>query len=263
MKGSLFRAFTLIELLVVMAIMMILAGMMLPGLKNARDSAYSAKCMNSLKQLSLANQMFANENEEKFALASGPDPSYANLTRWYGVRTTSSTPFVGTNGMLSPYLGPSKSVRECGGMRSIVTGGFEVGCGGYGYNQSYVGGLPGDWTNEQYQRRTALRGIEETTVMFTDAAMAISAGIIEYSFAEPPYPDYGPGGGGIQASPGDPSVHFRHPGKRANVAWCDGHVSSEKMTATSTTANFYGGVASFHNIGWFGPLTSNAFWRVP
>ncbi|MBI4027367.1 MAG: DUF1559 domain-containing protein [Verrucomicrobia bacterium] len=62
-------AFTLIELLVVVAIVSILAAMLLPALKNARESAKSIVCMNNLKQIGTAVWMYLHDSNEVFPYA--------------------------------------------------------------------------------------------------------------------------------------------------------------------------------------------------
>jgi prepilin-type processing-associated H-X9-DG protein len=86
------------------------------------------------------------------------------------------------------------------------------------------------------------------TVMFTDAAFVPREELVEYSFAEPRFdPVYG--------SRCDPSIHFRHR-RRANVGWCDGHVSHERRAFT-WSSGFYEGDPDRRDIGWFGDSDDN------
>ena len=57
-------AFTLIELLVVIAIIAILAGLLLPALRSAKDRTYVINDLNNIRQILLSAHMFASDNND-------------------------------------------------------------------------------------------------------------------------------------------------------------------------------------------------------
>ncbi len=60
------RRFTLIELLVVVAIIAVLASLLLPALRQARESAKMIACMSNLRQIGTAAMTYAGDNNDYF-----------------------------------------------------------------------------------------------------------------------------------------------------------------------------------------------------
>jgi prepilin-type N-terminal cleavage/methylation domain-containing protein/prepilin-type processing-associated H-X9-DG protein len=77
-QGQGTRGFTLVELLVVIAIIGLLAALMMPSLGTARKKAKAAGCVNNLRQLGLAVQMYTDDSGGQLAGLSGIFPTWGS-----------------------------------------------------------------------------------------------------------------------------------------------------------------------------------------
>lgn len=254
--------FSLIELLVVMGILGLLLSLLLPGLSAARARAQSIVCASNIRQLTLANELYAQAHQGRYC--PGMAERRKNLHRWHGTRRKINEPFDLTDGPLTPFLGSAAAIRACPSFPADDitrhSGGFEAGAGGFGYNNRYLGvelrffasgeGIVLDDRVGAMRDRVAQ---PSKTAMFTDTAFAAGV-LIEYSFAEPRFHVERP------ASRADPSIHFRH-ATRANVAWCDGHVDTQAMTL-SWSSGLYAADPRRWNLGWFGEADDNRYFDL-
>jgi len=69
--------FTLIELLVVIAIIAILMAILMPSLNRAREQGKRAVCLNNLKGLTLAWNLYADDNDDK--IVNGDTEEYTSM----------------------------------------------------------------------------------------------------------------------------------------------------------------------------------------
>jgi type II secretory pathway pseudopilin PulG len=72
-------AFTLVEILIVLGIIILLAGLLLPVIGQAREAGRRAVCLNNLRMLTQAWLSYADENERHFCSS---DPN-ANIKGYY------------------------------------------------------------------------------------------------------------------------------------------------------------------------------------
>ena len=79
------QKFTLLELLTVIAVIAILAAMLLPALSKAKRVALTQHCINNLKQIGLALELYAADHDDRIPNINGEYMgSSINLIRMYG-----------------------------------------------------------------------------------------------------------------------------------------------------------------------------------
>jgi len=263
------NAFTLIELLVVISVIALLLAIMMPALAAARSGTRALVCKSNLHQILIANISYANDNDGFYVPAASDMYDNAGLHRWHGSRDTLDKPFDPRRGPLVSHLADGR-IKECPEKMNFLKGqnwntNFEQGCGGYGYNMTYIGsrlwqsGINSTQTwYDTYARTTRMTEIVAPgkTLMFADAAMANDQRyLIEYSFAEPPFTVQN--GQVITSFYMSPSIHFRHR-NHANIGWADGHTGQCRMVKCGIK-NTYGVNSADMNLGWFEPVNNTHF----
>jgi prepilin-type N-terminal cleavage/methylation domain-containing protein/prepilin-type processing-associated H-X9-DG protein len=131
------NGFTLIELLVVIAIIGILAGILLPVLSRARESARKTQCMSNVKQIGMGLIMYANENSETFPSDSaygGASPSTRGLNLLYDTYISDNKVFNCTSDTtVTAALNSGMSASTSGGTEAFTS----TQCS-YGYDRAHT-----------------------------------------------------------------------------------------------------------------------------
>ncbi len=254
------RAFTLIELLVVIAIIAILAAILFPVFAQAKVAAKKTASISNLKQLGLAQIMYAGDNEDRYSfafnktetlVADQKPPDYK--TNGYGAWTWTGDPndddpigIFWTYGQLTyPYHKSIAIFKDPGGPNSNGN----PGLASYGANFNLMGTDVWNSAHPMPASQTEMEEAAATVLLIT----AGHAWAYQWDLRIPG--NYGafnyvPGGcpGGVPAGPlfdcswltSDTSADMGKVkpdiinGRYMNgdiVSWADGHASYIKATA--------------------------------
>jgi prepilin-type N-terminal cleavage/methylation domain-containing protein len=119
------RGFTLVELLVVIAIIGVLVALLLPAIQAARESARRSQCLNNLRQLGIACQLFEN-SKKVFPTAGGAVEQFTSQT---GANTEKAKPLFGYENagwmyQVLPYIEQQNLYDRRRGDGTEANGGF-------------------------------------------------------------------------------------------------------------------------------------------
>jgi prepilin-type N-terminal cleavage/methylation domain-containing protein len=268
--------FTLIELLVVIAIIAILAAMLLPALARAKLKGTQATCLSNQKQLGLAFQMYASENNDKIvaSLAEQPNTTYdadgywgpPNPTSWGGSQVNALAAVeacLRTNNLLFQYAA-SVGVYHCpGDQRFKLPVGSTTTTIGWAFDSyAKTDNMGGEKKGNVAADYTKISQIQRSSEAFAFLEQADSRGFNEGTF------EYDWDGGNqtyvdiIAMYHGNVNTEGFADGHAEHRKWTDGQIVNQGLVA-ATQGNLYQYGAQPAHVGSSDYAYMNSHWLFP